>query len=123
MLGKSGLVFEFYDADYLVMMFTPEMGDKMLERVQNALQGIPMRTPISESAPVFARAERAMSVREATFAPSEVIGVRNSRGRVLADAGVSCPPAIPIVICGEIIGEEQIRLFEYYGIDTVRVVK
>ncbi len=122
-LKKSGIVCEFYDVDYLVMMFTPEMGDIMLERVQKALESIPKRDPISESAPVFARAERAMSVREATLAPSEIVSVREARGRVLADAGVSCPPAIPIVMCGEVIDDEQIRLFEYYGIDTVRVVK
>ena len=122
-LKKSGIVCEFYDADYTVMMFTPEMGEDVLERVRNALDGIPRRAPINESAPTFANAEHAMSIREAMLAPSEVVSVRNAHGRVLADAGVSCPPAIPIVVCGEVIGEKQIRLFEYYGIDTVRVVK
>lgn len=122
-LKKSGIVCEFYDADYVVMMFTPEMGEGVLEKVKKALADIPKRTPINECAPVFTRAERAMSIREAMLAPSEVIDVRDACGRVLADAGVSCPPAIPIVICGEVIGDEQIRLFEYYGISTVRVVK
>ncbi len=122
-LKKSGIVCEFYDADYVVMMFTPEMGDSVLEKVRAALADIPRRAPINECAPTFTRAKRAMSIREAMLAPSEVVDVRDARGRVLADAGVSCPPAIPIVICGEAIEDEQIRLFEYYGIRTVRVVK
>lgn len=122
-LKKSGIVCEFYDEDYVVMMFTPEMGEGVLEKVRNALAEIPRRATINECAPTFARAERAMSIREAMLAPSEVVDVQNARGRVLADAGVSCPPAIPIVMCGEVIGDEQIRLFEYYGIKTVRVVK
>ncbi len=122
-LKKSGVVCEFYDADYLVMMFTPEMGEGVLESVRKALADMPRRAPINECAPTFARAESAMRIREAMLAPSEVVDVRDARGRVLADAGVSCPPAIPIVMCGEVIGQEQIRLFEYYGVKAVRVVK
>lgn len=122
-LKKSGIVCEFYDADYTVMMFTPETGESVLQSVRRVLSDIPKRTPSNVCTPTFARAECAMSIREAMLAPSEVVSVRDARGRVLADAGVSCPPAIPIVMCGEVIGQEQIRLFEYYGIDTVRVVK
>ena len=123
LLKKSGIVCEFCDADYLVMMFTPEMGEGALERVRKALTDIPRRAPINERVPIFTRAERAMSIREAMLAPSEVINVRDARGRILADAGVSCPPAIPIVICGEVIGDKQIHLLEYYDTKTVRVVK
>ena len=44
-------------------------------------------------------------------------------GKILAAPGVSCPPAIPIVLCGEQIGEREIGLFEYYGIEKLKVVK
>lgn len=120
---KNGIICEFYDADYLVMMLTPEMGEDTLSRIKTAFESVPKRAPITEAAPQFAKAKRAMSIREATFAPSEVVGVKNALGRTLADASVSCPPAIPIAICGERIGCEQIRLFEYYGVEKVRVVK
>lgn len=122
-LDKSGIVCEFCDADYLVMMLTPEMGENTLLRIKTAFESIPKRAPIIEAAPKLTKAEYAMSIREATLAPSEIVSVKNALGRILADASVSCPPAIPIAICGERIGCEQIRLFEYYGVENIRVVK
>lgn len=122
-LDKNGIVCEFCDADYLVMMLTPEMGENTLLRIQTAFESIPKRAPIIEAAPKLTKAEYAMSIREATLAPSELVSVKNALGRILADASVSCPPAIPIAICGERIGCEQIRLFEYYGVENIRVVK
>ena len=48
--------------------------------------------------------------------------MENALGRVLSNATVSCPPAIPIVISGERISREAIELFGAYGIKTVRVL-
>lgn len=69
------------------------------------------------------RPQVAMSIREALLSPSEVIPVRESEGRICAAPTVSCPPAIPVVISGEIIDEAAIATFLRYGIDTVSVVK
>ncbi len=122
-LEKGGIVCEFCDNDYLVMMLTPEMDGNTLSRIKNAFKNVPRRAPITEFAPKFTKAERVLTIREATLASSEVVRVKNALGRILADASVSCPPAIPIAICGERIGHEQIRLFEYYGVENIRVVK
>ena len=64
-----------------------------------------------------------MSPREAMFADSEIIPVSSAKGRILASDNVSCPPAIPIVVCGEEIDESAIKLFKYYGIKEVEVIK
>lgn len=122
-LEKRGIVCEFADPDFVVLMFTPENGGEAIARLELALSEIPRRLEIWGSAPNFSAPSRAMSIREAMLAPSEVISAENALGRVLADAGVSCPPAIPIAVCGEVIGEAEISLFKYYGIDSVRVLK
>ena len=44
-------------------------------------------------------------------------------GRVCAMPTVSCPPAIPIVVSGEVIGPAALELFAAYGVETVSVVK
>ena len=44
-------------------------------------------------------------------------------GRVCALPTVSCPPAIPIVVSGEVIGPAALELFAAYGVETVSVVK
>ena len=63
-----------------------------------------------------------MTVREATFAPQETVPVEKAAGRVLASPCVGCPPAVPVVMCGETITETAIRQFCYYGIRKVVVV-
>ena len=65
----------------------------------------------------------AMTVREAIFSPSETVPVSLSQGRVCAAPTVSCPPAIPIAVSGEIIEEGHVALFNHYGIDEISVVK
>ena len=65
---------------------------------------------------------RVLSIREAALSPSEVIPVSQSEGRILAAASVGCPPAVPIVICGERIDAAAVRCFTYYGIDRCSVV-
>ena len=65
---------------------------------------------------------RKMSVKDALFAPSENVSVNEAAGRILADTCVTCPPAVPVAICGEVLDEAAIKCFRYYGIKTVNVV-
>ena len=54
---------------------------------------------------------------------SEKVPVEKALGQVLATPTVSCPPAIPIVLCGEKIDAQAIECFKYYGIDFCQVIK
>ena len=56
------------------------------------------------------------------LALSETLRVERALGRVLASPCVSCPPAVPILICGEEIDESAVQAFRYYGIERVEVV-
>lgn len=122
-LLQNNIVSEFSDPDYLVLMVTPETGEDELNRLEKILLAIPQRLPNEHSSPVFLRSARAISIREAMFSPSEVIPVSQSKGRILAAAAIGCPPAVPILICGEIIDDHAISCFEYYGLDTCTVVR
>ena len=64
-----------------------------------------------------------MSIREAMLSKKERLPVREAEGRVLASLNVSCPPAVPIAVCGERIDKETIARFEYYGALFCDVVK
>jgi arginine/lysine/ornithine decarboxylase len=63
-----------------------------------------------------------MTLREAMFGPAEWTPVDRAAGRVCAAPTVSCPPAVPIAVSGEVISPETIEVFRYYGIEAVRVV-
>ena len=114
---------EFYDPDHLVMMLTPETGEAGLKRLEEALLAIPQREPVTQGPPVFHLPQKAMSIRKAIFSASEEAAVADSLGRILASPSVGCPPAVPIVVCGEVIDRTAIECFAYYGIEKVNVVK
>ena len=116
---------EFADDTYLVLMVTPETRDVDFDRLVSAFAGMKKKAEISGSvAPQAPKLPHsAYSIREAIFSPHESIPIERAEGRICASPTVSCPPAIPIVISGEILTEDAIRALEYYKINTVDVVK
>lgn len=122
LLLKEGIVCEFSDPDYLVLMLTPENSDEDLKALEKALLQIEKREEIKERMPLMAKPIKKLSPREAMLAPCERVKVIECEGRVLASANVSCPPAIPIVVCGEVIDESAVSLLNYYGITECDVV-
>lgn len=121
-LRKKGMECEFSDPDFLVLMVTPETGTQGLNRLAQALLELPPKPPILCQPPLFRQGERVMSIREAVLSPSEIVPTTQSVGRVLAAATVGCPPAVPILVCGERVDEHSVSCFDYYGIDQCCVV-
>ena len=122
-LLDAGIVSEFSDPDYLTLMLSPEQGSASLERIAEALTSLNPRTPIEKLPPAPFPSEKRLSIREALFAPSEEIAAADAEGRVLSSAAVACPPAVPILICGEEITRKAVDAFAYYGIGRIRVCK
>jgi arginine/lysine/ornithine decarboxylase len=122
-LEKKGIFCEFADPDYVVMMFTPATEATAFDALLSALEAIPPRAPNTAAPPPLGRPERALSPREALLAPFETVPLSESVGRVLASPSVSCPPAVPVVVCGERIDERAAALLAYYGFSTCRVVR
>ncbi len=122
LLHRKGLVCEFADPDFVVLMLTPETGENGLVRLEQVLLSIPFKAPVVSAPPAFFRPERCMSVRQAALSPSRLVPAAQSEGCILAAASVSCPPAVPIVACGERINRAAVDAFAYYGIETCAVV-
>ena len=121
-LEKQNIFCEFSDPDFVVIMLTPEIGDKGLELIERALLSVKRKDIITDKPPCILPAEQALSVREAMFSQSEKLPIKNCVGKILAESNVGCPPAVPIVVCGEEVTKEAVKCFEYYGIDTCSVV-
>ena len=131
-LRQDRIECEYADPRYLVLMFTPENPAEDMARLEAALaelcaRGIPPAEPPAEHREAFCvlarQAEPRLTVRQAVFAPQETIPAGSALGRVCALPTVSCPPAIPIVVSGEVIGPAALELFAAYGVETVSVVK
>lgn len=121
-LQQQNIVCEFFDEDYLVLMLSPALTSAQLARVCDALCAIAKRNAVYAPPPPIVQAERVCSIREALFSPSSTRRVADAMGHILADASVSCPPAIPILVCGERITEEAIRAMHYYHIEFCKTL-
>ena len=113
---------EFSDPDFAVLMFTPENGKKDFARLENALTSLPMRKPLTDRKPcIIPKAKTALSIRDAVFAPKRTVSVEEAVGKICASPLVSCPPAVPIVMSGEVITKEAMEWFFYYGTKYVEI--
>lgn len=122
-LEEKNVYPEFHDPDYIVFMPTAMNDKKDLIKLQKSLLSICRRAPLTKEPPLLPRPERVMRIREALFSPCERLPAERCLGRVLHDPSVSCPPAVPILMCGERIDEQSLLCFEYYGVKTLSVVK
>ena len=122
-LEKQGIFCEFADRDFIVFMLTPQNTPEELERLRENLCALPRGSRPQEPPLPLAHPRAVCTPRRAAFAPRETIPVEESLGRVLALANVSCPPAVPIVMCGEEIDEAALEALRHCGVEEVAVIK
>ncbi|MCI5587193.1 MAG: DegT/DnrJ/EryC1/StrS family aminotransferase [Lachnospiraceae bacterium] len=125
-MRNYGIECEYADRQFIVLMFSTENSDTDFERVvnwadksvltNNAKKKIVYKDIYPE------KIKKSMTIREAVFSPSEMIDVSEALGRVCAAETISCPPAVPIAVSGEVIDRQMIDLFTSYGIEKVCVV-
>ncbi len=113
---------EYADRDHLVLMFSPPNSKRDYARIRQAFFACPLGP--NRVQPCFLPPpQQAMSIRQGLFSPWEELPVQQSVGRICAAPMVSCPPAVPVVISGEIIPKEALPVFAHYGIETIGVVQ
>jgi len=117
---------EYADMQYVVLMVSPCNSPADFENIKRWGQDTCLvknkRERLVFPAIFTEKPCRCMPVRKAVFSPSEIIRAEDSAGRICASETVSCPPAVPVAICGEIIDENMVSLFRMYNIENVCVV-
>lgn len=124
-LRRHGIEPEFSDLQFLVLMLTPENREEDYLRLEAALADAAAGATRPDSPPAPLRLKplrRALGVREAIFAPHLLVPVEQALGRICGQPSVSCPPAVPIAVSGEVLDAEAVSLLKAYGIETVSVV-
>lgn len=126
---------EMADSDVVVLLSSPYQKKEDFERLDAALTAASERftalTPetvaksglntllLKREAPVAV-----MTPREALIlSPHVTVPADKAVGRICAAPAVSCPPAIPIAVSGEVITPEAVALFRAYGITEISVVE
>ena len=148
-MRKAQIECEYADHQYVVLMGTPENTEQDLARIEHfartfdRMQKVELRQQMPEhlgrylhplceenaketvpeaATRISTPALRACTIREAVMAECEEIAVSQAEGRICGAETVSCPPAVPIAVCGEIITQNMIQQFEEYNITKVSVL-
>lgn len=119
----EGIECEFADPTHLVFMASAENKMSDFEFLEQVLLPLAPKFPAPTPPPRPHLGAPVLSVREALFAPKERVALKDAVGRIYAEISASCPPAVPIAVCGERIEKETVEAFLYYGIDEISVVK
>ncbi len=122
-LESSGVSCEFFDDDYLVLMFTPENGINQVESLFDILSSFEYRAPIKEDDVKLIPPTKVMTVREASFAKRRLVSIDEALGKALATSSVSCPPAVSVIVCGEEFNQSAIDLCKKHGFHHVYIVE
>ena len=121
-LAKSRIFCEFYDEDFIVLMASVDNGYEEIERLFDVLHSIEVKEPLVSEKISLVHPVRRMSMREAVLSPRESLPIDKCKGRILATAAVSCPPAVSLIVCGEEFNESVIQLCKKQGIRHCNVI-
>ncbi|MBQ8546309.1 MAG: DegT/DnrJ/EryC1/StrS family aminotransferase [Clostridia bacterium] len=121
-LRSRGIVCEFCDPDFIVMMLTIENKASDLDLIDATLKCIPQKSPILDTPPQILPIERVISSKEAYFSPRKIVHTNETVGKILSASVVTCPPAINIIVAGEKITQNVVDICKYYGIDSLSVI-
>ena len=122
-LRKEKIEPEYADNRYLTLMFSPKNNQKDFVKIKKAFLNIEKKEQLETKEITVLNPERVKSLREAVLSESETVSVVDSVGRVCAECTVSCPPAVPIAVSGEIITKEMAKQFADYKIEKISVIK
>jgi len=123
LLRVGGVEPEYADPDYVVLMASGSTTGEDFRFLEDALSAAEQGGGTPRPRPALGVPRRALSIRQAMLSPSQRVSVDQALGRVCAAPTVSCPPAVPIAMAGEVVTPQAAELMRYYGIETCLVVK
>ncbi len=119
---------EYSDKAAVVFIITPFNSGNDISRLRNAISGFNPR-PCSDNSckrcdfRLETPPDRGMYPRQAFQLESTTIPAAQSVGRIAAEVKAVCPPGIPVIMPGEIINEQCMKIMISSGITEISVLK
>ncbi len=127
LLHQENIEAELIEQEYIIFMFTPSFTSEQFTTLKATLKEIFSKRefffPHHHKTLPIPHGNQVMSLKEAFLSPCERLPSIDAIHRICHTPTISCPPAIPIVLSGEMISAEHIALFQFFEIDFVDVVK
>lgn len=121
---RYGIEAEYVSQEYIVFWASVMNSQRDFDRLEEAVRALPS-LPCSDGSYSLRTfiPQQVLSVREATFAESEEIGISEAAGRIAGDTVCACPPGLVFAIPGERITEEVVCYMRRQGGKTIRVIR
>lgn len=116
---------ELCDENYVVLIATPFNTEKDWIRLESAINNI--KPKVSKKLNILYSEmilpKSVVSLSEAIMSRSTRISIDKCKNRIAADIVCPCPPGVPIVMPGEIIGSIEQKSLIDYGISEIDVIE
>lgn len=122
-LEERGVFSEMEDGGHVVFICTAQDGDGDFDRLERALEELRDRMGACPPVPAPPLPRRALSPREALFAPSRVRPLRECEGETAACQIAPYPPGVPVVAPGERIGKKELAYLEEIGYNMLSEIR
>ncbi len=121
-LRRFGIMEEFLSENGCVLLCSPFNREEDYRRLTQMILHAKPQNSESSPYPMFCPCAE-LTLREAMFAPWETIPIEDAGGRIAAEVQSPCPPGIPLIMPGEKICKDYIKILKNYGISFIRVVQ
>lgn len=122
LLRKHKIMEEYLSDSGCVLLFSPFNREEDFKRTEALLDEVLIQNQPFTAFPIVPSG-KVMSLREAFLSPKESVPVEKAEGRIAAQVKITCPPGIPLVMPGERLHKEIIKILKNSGIFVIDVVK
>ena len=115
-LEKKGIFAEFADGRYILFYLSPQITDKDLKNLKKNLDAVVANDKLQgtyHAKPRFPQLERSYSFQYALKKNSEWVNLDEAAGRMCAQNAGLTPPCIPLVVVGEMITDEIVKILSH----------
>ncbi|MGN0632588.1 MAG: PLP-dependent transferase [Oscillospiraceae bacterium] len=114
---------EYSDPAAVVLMTSPYNSEEDFKRLENCISTLELLKPINSGEDMsFTVPEKAATLRYAMLSKCRKIPSAEAEGCICARSAMSCQPSVAVVMAGERIDREIVRLLIKYGIDEIEVL-
>ena len=114
---------EMEDGGHVVFICTASDSEENFRRLEGALEEMRDQMGDCEPLPAPTLPQRVLSPRQALFAPSRVMPLKNCLGEVSACQIAPYPPGVPVVAPGERIGKKELSYLQQIGYNIMSEVR
>ncbi|MCL2076872.1 MAG: aminotransferase class V-fold PLP-dependent enzyme [Oscillospiraceae bacterium] len=124
-LRENRVECEYADKNYTVLLFSTITDGRETEAVRTAFNKIHKKAPLKPLTFLVVKPKQEMNMRDALFTPDSdcaFLQPRQAKGKICAEITAPCPPGIPVIMPGELIGEAETEILENFGVEKIRVL-